>query len=584
MEPNVCTEGKPKQQSSQHSGVQYTDDQEQQSTPRASDYMNDLQTEPLASKESRRLSSLRKIARSWTVLRYQLARNLFSVSLPLLTSRYDIKLGDLLITIPICVIYIVTTAIMAIPDRKVESTGNPPTYGLLIVFLLTVRNNSPLLLLTGISYERALFYHKLSALTTIILSGLHGLSYILAHNKREIADQVNMVITGTIAFAAMMLMFGLSLNYVRRHFFDFFLRSHYILFIVVAVFAVIHGASTALIGIIPWILDMAFRHAYRPRVYARGFVFQMKGSLLKSPVDDIAGKCLGIIARDQVSMTALPGKVIRIQFPRVRKDTGEVFNYVAGQYVFLCIPTISSLQWHPFTISSSPHESMVTFHIRAEGDWTSALQSLVAASYTTGVSSPVDILVDGPYGNICIDLETRSTYSHFALFAGGIGVTPMRSIVNQLHHEAQEEGRANIERVHFVWSVHEQDLVQSFVIDDHYSNEHKGESYFPSGIINSHNAVFSTDIYISRTARTEHDVESSSLDRYLEGTIRYGTRPDIAASLRLIGELAKQNGKKRIAVLVCGPQSMVRDVIDKSFMLSHEMKVRFDVHSEVFEL
>ncbi|ETL46891.1 hypothetical protein L916_03308 [Phytophthora nicotianae] len=52
----------------------------------------------------------------------------------------------------------------------------------------------------------------------------------------------------------------------------------------------------------------------------------------------------------------------------------------------------------------------------------------------------------------------------------------------------------------------------------------------------------------------------------------------------MVGEQAKQNGKTRVAVLVCGPSSMVRDVINKSLSLSWEMKVRFDVHSEVFEL
>ncbi|KAE8898273.1 hypothetical protein PF005_g16907 [Phytophthora fragariae] len=412
------------------------------------DYVNDLQT-PSRSKSSCLPSPLRKLARSWMVLRWQLARNFFSVPLPVLTSMLDIKLGDLFVTLPICVAFIVSTAMQAINDREVEGSGGPPTFGLLVVFILTVRNNSVLLALTGISYERVLFYHKVAALVTIVLSGLHGLAYVLAYNKGEISGEGSMVFTGTVAFAAMVLMFVLSLGFVRRKFFELFLRTHWVLLVVVLVFAVMHGASTALIGVIPWGIDMAFRHAYRPRVYARGSV--LGGNKTDSVDNVVSDKRMGIIARDQVTVTSLPGNILQLQFPRVRKDTGESFNYAAGQYVFLCVPSISSLQWHPFTISSSPHEPMVTFHIKALGDWTYKLQLMVAAvSGRDDVVAPFDILVDGPYGSLSIDIEDPNTYSHVVLFSGGIGMTPMRSIVNWLHHQVHHGGRFNVERVHFV--------------------------------------------------------------------------------------------------------------------------------------
>ncbi|KAG7386899.1 hypothetical protein PHYPSEUDO_015104 [Phytophthora pseudosyringae] len=564
-------------------GKQHSHDMWEPSSARSGDYVNDLQSVPPQPRESCLPSPLRKLARSWMVLRWQLARNLFSVPLPFLTSMLDVKLGDLFITLPVCMVFLITTAMQAINDREVESSGSPPTYGLLIVFILTVRNNSALLAMTGISYERVLFYHKLAALVTIILSALHGLAYILAYDKGEISGEGGMVFTGTVAFGAMVLMFIFSLGFVRRRFFEFFLRTHWILFIVVLVFAVMHGASTALIGVIPWGIDMAFRHAYRPRVYASGsIVGGKKATEQDTTADVVSSERMGVIARGQVTISALSGNIVQIQFPRVRKDTGEVFNYDAGQYVFLCVPAISNLQWHPFTISSSPHEPMVTFHIKVLGDWTKTLQSMVsAASGGAEVAAPFDVLVDGPYGSVSIDLESRSTYAHFALFSGGIGVTPMRSIVNWLHHETHNEGRLSIERVHFVWSVRNREMVQSLIVDEaHNAGEFKNESYFPHGIVNARGGAFSSEIYLTRS---ERDIESADLDRHLENSLRYGARPDITATLRAIGEQAKQSGKKRVAVLVCGPSSMVRDVIDKSLSLSWEMKVRFDVHSEVFE-
>jgi predicted ferric reductase len=55
---------------------------------------------------------------------------------------------------------------------------------------------------------------------------------------------------------------------------------------------------------------------------------------------------------------ALKGDVL---FLELEKPT---FVYKAGQYCFLNAPLISRQEWHPFTISSSPDQEFLTFHIR----------------------------------------------------------------------------------------------------------------------------------------------------------------------------------------------------------------------------
>jgi NADPH oxidase len=37
------------------------------------------------------------------------------------------------------------------------------------------------------------------------------------------------------------------------------------------------------------------------------------------------------------------------------------------------VPEVSRWQYHPFTISSSPHDPYISVHIRQAGDWTRAL-------------------------------------------------------------------------------------------------------------------------------------------------------------------------------------------------------------------
>ncbi|OWZ08778.1 hypothetical protein PHMEG_00018622 [Phytophthora megakarya] len=501
------------------------------------------------------------------VTRWRLSRTIYSVPVPVLTARFDIKRGDLVVTLPLLLVLLAASVVFT-NEHDVKMSGMPPTFTMLLVFVMAVRNNSLLLTLTGIPFERALFYHKLFAYATIILTALHAFSYRLADDDGDEENQDSKVLTGAIAFVAMILMYFLSLNKIRRRFFEFFVRMHWILFIIVIVAAVAHGAFFAVLGILPWFIDMLYRLVFRSRTYSKG----KKGSTSK----------MGVVARDQVSIHALPGNITRIQFPRVRKDTGESFEHEAGQYTFLCIPAISSLEWHPFTISSSPNEELVTFHIKALGDWTKKVMSSAGDDAQT---SPFDILVDGPYGNVSVDIENPSIYSHFVLFSGGIGVTPMRSIVNWLHSEHIGGYRPDMKNVHFVWSVRDRDLVQALVDGpEPQLDGSQNESYFPTRIQdavvpNDQTDAFFSEIYLTRG---EKDVESQ-VDHQLSKCLRYGSRPDTAKILRAMGEKAQRDGNSRIAVLVCGPKPLVNGVVTTSLELYKEMNIHFDVHTELFD-
>ncbi|KAJ8528719.1 hypothetical protein ON010_g14610 [Phytophthora cinnamomi] len=385
-------------------------------------------------------------------------------------------------------------------------------------------------------------------------------------------------------FVGMVLMFAMSLNCIRRRFFELFLRVHWVLLLVVFIVGMAHGAALALVGIVPWIIDLLFRMVYRTRIYKQGALLKKKNADNANADSNRnvlnASNGMGVIARDQLSVKALPGNITRVSFPRVRKDTGEVFEFEAGQFAFLCIPSISSLEWHPFTISSSPHEDIVAFYIKSSGDWTAKV--LEAASKSDGsAEAPFDILVDGPYGHVSIDIDSSEAYSHFALVAGGIGVTPMRSILNWLHYERYTLGRSEIKRVNFVWAMPNHDAVSALL--DNAPNGDEGAAsagYFPHEIVRSEDDnTFASELYLTDV---ERDAENP-VEQQLGHCIRYGSRPDIAAILRSLGGQAKQDGKDRVAVLACGPMPMVQAVLTTSMAISQEMKVQFDVHTELFE-
>lgn len=62
-----------------------------------------------------------------------------------------------------------------------------------------------------------------------------------------------------------------------------------------------------------------------------------------------------------------PSKTLELQMKR------KGFHMEVGQYVFIQCPSVSRLEWHPFTLTSAPEEDYFSAHIRIVGDWTEAL-------------------------------------------------------------------------------------------------------------------------------------------------------------------------------------------------------------------
>jgi len=59
----------------------------------------------------------------------------------------------------------------------------------------------------------------------------------------------------------------------------------------------------------------------------------------------------------------------------------ESMRYLPGQYIFVNIPAVSKWEWHPFTLTSAPHEPFLQVHMASVGDWTKAAFSLFKGNY-----------------------------------------------------------------------------------------------------------------------------------------------------------------------------------------------------------
>jgi ferredoxin-NADP reductase len=307
-------------------------------------------------------------------------------------------------------------------DDDIGNLGHLSSYFFALSFFLGARF-SLFNLFFGLSFENALFYHIWVGRLAIVLAACHGLTFqrgLLPFGSGEF-------LTGTIIVILGLVLWLFSFNIVRRLIYEIFLKLHWILFIFIAIFSVLHDAGAVGFGLFYTFLD----------VLMRTYV--------------IVGKSVTV-----VKMKTLPGKVIRITFEK------NSFKYEAGQYVFICIPSIAFTEWHPFSISSAPAaDDQMMIHLRVLGDWTRKLYTFVEANKDRKDWSDLTLFAEGPYGNLTVPLEE---YSSLVLISGGIGITPMQSIFNQCIYELQQNSKSvkNLLRLHFVWCVRDPTMLDEF--------------------------------------------------------------------------------------------------------------------------
>ncbi|KAK1577626.1 hypothetical protein Q3G72_023342 [Acer saccharum] len=124
----------------------------------------------------------------------------------------------------------------------------------------------------------------------------------------------------------------------------------------------------------------------------------------------------------------------------------EGFKYESEQYMFVTCSAVSSFEWHPFSITSAPGDDCLSVHIRALGDWTRQLKTVVSnvlqslPTETCGEGGRTtdgfpEIKIDGPYG---APAREYKMYDVLLLIGLGIGATPMISIVKDIINNIQK--------------------------------------------------------------------------------------------------------------------------------------------------
>ncbi|KAG0577508.1 hypothetical protein KC19_5G161700 [Ceratodon purpureus] len=317
-------------------------------------------------------------------------------------------------------------------DKTSAMLGRALPFTISVLFVPVARG-SPILRLIDVPFEQAVKYHRWFGYLTVLLVFIHGATYAVYLGS---IDKLRLLVewpysgisnlAGTLGGIAAVIMGITSIPYVRsRHFNTFFTMHHlYIAFFVLYVFHVDWNHSGESMGpILLFFIDRFLRMVQSRRAVT------------------------GVSAR------ILPSGLVELKIPR---QSG--FKYNALSFLYLNVPGISRLQWHPFsTTSTSLDDSEVSVCIKPLGDWTTNLHNSIAAQAASNAKATPGcpfafqrIHAEGPYGH---ESNYFLRYKNLVLVAGGAGVTPFIAIIQDLlkRYELQHDGLP--ENIHLIWCV-----------------------------------------------------------------------------------------------------------------------------------
>ena len=119
-------------------------------------------------------------------------------------------------------------------------------------------------------------------------------------------------------------------------------------------------------------------------------------------------------------------------FRVVGRDGKKLFEHMPGQCAFVSVPGVGEAM---FSITSSPtNTEFQEFSIKRCGTLTDYLHNMTAGE---------EITVRGPYGN-SFPVETALKGQNLLFIAGGIGLAPLRSVINYVLDKRENYGSVDI--------------------------------------------------------------------------------------------------------------------------------------------
>ncbi|KAM4766255.1 dual oxidase 2 isoform 1-T1 [Cyanocitta cristata] len=358
--------------------------------------------------------------------------------------------------------------------------------------------------------------------------------------------------TGVLLLMVLAVMYVFATHHFRRVSFQGFWITHH-LYVLLYILVIIHG-SYALIQ--------------QPRFY----IYFIIPALIYS-ADKLYSLSRKKVEISVVKAELLPSGVTHLQFQRPQD-----FDYKSGQWVRIACVALGTTEYHPFTLTSAPHDDTLSLHIRAVGPWTTRLRELYSPENLGLLGTLPKLYLDGPFG------EGHQEWNKFkvsVLVGGGIGVTPFASILKDLVFKSSINSKLLCKKIYFIWVTRTQRQFE-WLTDIIREVEELDK-----------NSLVSVHIYITQLAekfdlrttmlyiceRHFQKVLNKSLFTGLRSITHFG-RPPFVPFFSSLQEVHPE--VQKIGVFSCGPPGMTKSVEQACRQMNKKDQTYFAHHYENF--
>ncbi|XP_019635682.1 PREDICTED: dual oxidase 2-like [Branchiostoma belcheri] len=299
-----------------------------------------------------------------------------------------------------------------------------------------------------IPFDSAIALHKIIAMTALFFTVMHCIGHAINfyHIATQTADDLTCLfrdyfhysnelpkfhywcfatttgMTGILLVLVIAVMYVFATQYARRYVFKAFWFTHN-LYPIMYILTVLHGSGNL--------------------VQEPFFYYFFLGPCILFTLDKLVSISRKKVEIPVVKVEHLPSNVTMLKFKRPTN-----FDYKSGQWVRIASAALGNNEYHPFTLTSAPHEDTLSLHIRSVGPWTNNLRKTYDPTKLQPDFGYPKVFVDGPYGE---GHQDWYKYPVAVLIGGGIGVTPFAAILKDIVQKSGQGAKFNCKKVYFLW-------------------------------------------------------------------------------------------------------------------------------------
>ncbi|KAI0401420.1 ferric reductase like transmembrane component [Xylaria palmicola] len=404
-----------------------------------------------------------------------------------------------------------------------------------VQYLLSLKSLNPYALALKSSHEEVNRWHRVLGRVIYVFVTLHAAFYVnFYYQQNLLSEKITKLVPvlGFLLIMAMHLLYGTALSVVRQYSYRIFFITHLIVALAippVIYFHAHHASFYVWESLAVFLLDIAKRRF--DTIVADTKVELVPGTNLLKVVGSIP---VGKIDR----FVKNPGTHIYLSIPAASRP--EKSPVAAANLVF-------EFSFNPFSVAAVDESTseLTLVARRHDGPMTRALEKLA------GNTSGVKLAFDGPYG--CAKRFPNLAgpeFDRILLVAGGVGAT----FTLPLYHWILAENPAA--RVQMVWMARSAG-------DAAWSAPEEGKNIADDDNIRlflTGGTPQGADGEV-RLSSVEEDMELASLSLDLRRSAQTSVPGDMRPNLqKVVDDVFRQGFEERVAVLVCGPDTMAREL------------------------